>query len=322
MRSKVFALCFAVALMAQTPEFEVASVKPSPPIEPLKLMAGKMHLGMLVDAARVDIGGMSLAELIRTAYRVKPYQVIGPDWMKSERYDVMAKMPEGASKDQVPEMLQELLADRFKLKTHRDNKEHSVYALVVGKNGPKLKEAAPDPDPAVAPATPSSTGGMVVGQGETQVRIDPNKDGKGATIAGKQFGQMKVSVGEGGIMRMEFLKMNMSSLADLLSRMTDRPVVDMTELKGSYQLTLDLSMDEMRTMAMAAASSMGMPLPMGHGGGPGDGPRAAAPAEAASTPGGSSIFGAVQQLGLKLDPRKLPLETVVVDHLERSPTEN
>src|ERR1035441_9283141 len=132
--------------LGQTPAFEVASVKPAAPLDRSQMLSGQMHVGMKVDAARVDIGSMSLAELIRVAYRVKAYQVSGPDWMASERFDVLAKLPEGASSGQVPEMLQALLAERFKLSVHRESKEHAVYALVVGKNGPKLKESAPDAD--------------------------------------------------------------------------------------------------------------------------------------------------------------------------------
>ena len=75
------------------------------------MQAGKMHVGMKVDAARVDIGYLSLADLIMTAYKVKAHQVVGPDWMRTDRFDILAKMPEGATKEQVPEMLQGLLAD-------------------------------------------------------------------------------------------------------------------------------------------------------------------------------------------------------------------
>src|SRR5450432_3867435 len=84
----------AGAAFGQTPEaplqFEVASIKPAPPFNPAMMMSGQpMHIGMKVDGARVDIGSMSLADLIRTAYRVKPYQVTGPDWMGAQRFDVL-----------------------------------------------------------------------------------------------------------------------------------------------------------------------------------------------------------------------------------------
>src|SRR5260370_21005376 len=81
---------------APAPQFEVASIKPSPPLNPGLIKSGQMHIGMKIDKARVDIGNMSLADLIRTAYRLKPYQVSGPDWMGAQRFDVLATLPDGA----------------------------------------------------------------------------------------------------------------------------------------------------------------------------------------------------------------------------------
>jgi uncharacterized protein (TIGR03435 family) len=289
--------------LGQTPAFEVASVKPAAPLDRSQMLSGQMHVGMKVDAARVDIGSMSLAELIRVAYRVKAYQVSGPDWMASERFDVLAKLPEGASSGQVPEMLQALLAERFKLTVHRESKEHAVYALVVGKNGPKLKESAPDAD---APAATNDA--------NPQVRISGRGENTQVSISGGQIGTAHMSMGPNGTMHLEAPKMNMAAFADTLSRFFDRPVVDLTELKGTYQVALDLSMEDLRN----AARTMGIMGP-GMGGGR-DGARP--PADAASDPGGLSIFAAVQQLGLKLEPRKVALEFVVIDHLEKAPTEN
>lgn len=285
------------------PAFEVASVKPAAPLDRSQMRSGQMHVGMKVDAARVDIGSMSLADLIRVAYRVKAYQVSGPDWMASERFDVLAKLPEGASREQVPEMLQALLAERFKLTVHLEGKEHAVYALVVGKNGPKLKESAPDAD---APAG--------VGSAALDVSVSGRGENTQVSISGGPIGTAHMSMGPNGTMRLEAPKMNMAALADTLSRFFDRPVVDLTELKGSYQVALDLSMEDLRN----AARTMGI---MGPGMGAGRG-GAQPPADAASDPAGLSIFAAVQQLGLKLEPRKVGIDLVVVDHLEKTPTEN
>ena len=83
---------------AAAPTFEVASVKPAGPLNPAAIASGQMRVGMKIDAARVDIGSLSLADLIRIAYRVKAYQVSGPDWMSTERFDVRAKLPEGATR--------------------------------------------------------------------------------------------------------------------------------------------------------------------------------------------------------------------------------
>jgi uncharacterized protein (TIGR03435 family) len=293
----------AGAAMGQTATFEVASVKPAAPLDRSQILSGQMHVGMKIDAARVDIGSMSLTDLIRVAYRVKPYQISGPDWMASERFDVLAKLPEGASGGQVPEMLQALLAERFKLTVHRERKEHAVYALVVGKNGPKLKESASDAD---APAE--------INDANPQVRVSGRGENTQVSISGGQIGTAHMSMGPGGTMHLEAPKMNMAAFADTLSRFFDRPVVDLTELKGTYQVALDLSMEDLRN----AARNFGVMAP-GLGGGRG---AARPPADAASDPGGLSIFAAVQQLGLKLEPRKTPLDLIVIDHLEKTPTEN
>ena len=264
-------------------------------------MAGKMHVGMNVDGARVDIGNFSLADLVRVAYRVKAYQISGPDWMKSERFDVMAKIPEGVSKDKVPEMLQALLEERFGVKVHRESKEHAVYALVVAKGGAKLKDAPPDED------IPENAPGMAIGTEKGPVRM--TTDSKGVVVRSANTGTTRMSMQPNGNMRMESSKVSMSDFADMLSRFVDRPVVDRTELTGHYQVALELSMEDMRNIARSA----GVTIPGG-----GDGK----PAEAASDPSGGTIFQAVQQLGLKLEPRKDAIETLVVDHVEKTPTEN
>ncbi len=317
----VFALIGGVA-WAQAPSsgpaFEVASIKPAPPLDPAKIMSGKMHVGMNIDAARVEIGNLSLSDLIRIAYKIKPYQLTGQDWMKAQRFDIMAKMPEGGTKEQVPQMLQALLADRFKLAIHRDSKEQSVYALVVGKNGLKMTEAEPDPVVAAEgapPAEPPGSGGMVIGKGENQARFKQSSDGKTTTISSSQM-QTKVSMIEGGMMRMEFSKMKMEVLTTMLSQMVDHPVIDMTELKGNYQVALELSMEEMQAMGRAAAAAAGMAMPA-----PPPRKDTSAPGDDASAPA-SSVFAAVQKLGLKLEPRKAPVETIVVDHVEKMPSEN
>src|SRR2546423_10253566 len=90
--------------------FDVASIKPAEPIT-AAIAAGRLHVGMTVKGNTVDIGFMSLAELIPMAFKLKQYQVSGPDWLASQRFDILAKMPGGATQDQVPEMLQALLAE-------------------------------------------------------------------------------------------------------------------------------------------------------------------------------------------------------------------
>jgi uncharacterized protein (TIGR03435 family) len=325
------------ALLAQTPEpaFEVASIRPAPPITELaaQIRSGKAHVGMSIDGARADFGFVSLADLIVQAYRIKPYQLTGPDWMKQQRFDVTAKIPDGASKDQVPEMLQSLLADRFKLAVRRETKELPVYALVVGKNGLKMKESPPEEAAAASsdapgsvarssetPPAPGGRAGFALGTPDGPVTV--RQEGRGMVITGGPEGTMRVSAGENGNMRMEMSRMSMPRLADLLTPFVDRPVVDMTELKGAYQVALELPMQELVNMARAMAPEL-----TGPGGPIGRGPNPAGAADGpgtpvASDPSGTSMFQAVQQLGLRLEPRKAPVETIVVDRLEKTPTEN
>src|SRR5579859_5375650 len=137
---------------SQTPKlaFEVASIKPSAPLDMAALRVGKAHIGTRINASRVDIGTTPLFNLICTAYRLRPYQVSGPEWLKTTNFDIQATIPAGASADNVPDMLRTLLEERFGLKTHHDAKEQSVYALVVAKGGPKLTPSTPATAAAIA----------------------------------------------------------------------------------------------------------------------------------------------------------------------------
>jgi uncharacterized protein (TIGR03435 family) len=299
------------SLLAQTPTFEVASVKPSEPITPAMVASGKLHAGMKIDGKRVDIGNFGLMQLICKAYDVKAYQVSGPSWLKTvglsgQRFDIVANLPEGATKEQVPQMLQALLAERFKLVIHRESKDQAVYAMVIGKGGLKIEEsqppaASPDgavPNPAVTGSSSVSVsqtkGGAVVSDGSgKQQKMTPSPDGKS--------------------MRFEIWGATLAELAEGLSPMVDHPIVDMTGLTGKYHVTLDISMQELMNIARAAGAA----VPAAEGGGD-----ASKPAELASDPGGSSLFATIQTLGLKLEPRKSPMSFIVVDTVEKMPTEN
>ncbi len=306
-RHIVLAALAAAGLYAQGLTFEVASIKPAAPINPHELMMGRLRVGMKVDAAQVNIAYLSVADMIRIAYEVKPYQIVGPESMKGQRWDVVAKLPEGASTDQVPQMLQALLKERFKLAVHRETKEHAVYALVVGKNGPKLKpsEDAPKAEAAPAEAAP--------GRGSMTATV--GADAKGMLISSDKLGTVRVVAAPGVGLRLEASKATSAALADMLSRMVDRPVVDMTGLKGTYQIAVNLTLEDMRNMAAAAGFVMPNAAP---------GSRMEQRMEAAGLDpeAGGSIFQNVQQLGLKLEGRKEPMEMLVVDHVEKEPTEN
>jgi len=314
-----------MALAQTTPTFEVASIKPAAPLDMAKIAAGVQagqmpKLGPHVDQARAEYTYMSLKELIVLAYKVKPFQVTGPDWMASQRFDIVAKLPDGASKDDAPKMLQALLEERFKLAVHRESKEHPVLALVVGKAGPKLKES-PEASAPIDENAPLKPGEMKVETGEGTVRVTVGKDGSASMNMGAKGTVTYKMDPATRSMHLEASKVTMAGFADMLTQISQSiggggpQVVDMTELKGNYQVALDLSLEDLMGMARAAGADVPMPA----GGGPGRG----SPAPAASDPSGSSsVFAAVQALGLKLERRKAVLEQLVVDHVEKSPTEN
>ena len=306
------------------PAFEVASIKPAAPITsltPAMIQSGKLRIGMTVVGSRVDIGFMSLADLIRTAYDVKPHQISGPDWMAAERFDITAKLPDGATKDQVNVMLQALLAERFKLTVHHETKDRPVYALIVGKGGSKLKESEPETDADVAKADAAKKGApppMMVVNGQSMTATQ-SRDGMTATIAGGPTGPIKVSVGPAGE-HFEASRMTLAAFAEMLTPMVDRPVVDMTDLKGTYQLSFDIPLAEIMAMASKLMATAGMTMPAGLPSGATGGGSSSAPTS--SDPSGVSIFQSVQQLGLKLDARQAPTDVIVIDHVEKTPTED
>jgi uncharacterized protein (TIGR03435 family) len=122
---------------APPPAFDVASVKRSPP-QPLG-KGGSSN--MRADPGRLTCTNVPLKRYLMAAWGLKDYQVSAPDWMNDEHYELTATMPAGTPPHEVLLMLQGLLVDRFKLATHRETKELAVYALVVDRNGLKLKPA-------------------------------------------------------------------------------------------------------------------------------------------------------------------------------------
>ena len=303
-------------------------------MEPAKMMSGQIRVGMKIDGARAEYSFMSLTDLICKAYDIKAHQLSGPDWMKTVRWDIQATLPEGATKDQAPAMLQALLKERFKMEIHKDTKELNVYALVQGKGGHKMKAAEPDPPPPVSESegapkeepAKDAKGGQVGSMTVNGEKMVMKQTSNGMVMRGGEIGEVKTTFNNGQL-HMEFAKVEMVRFAEMLTKFVDRPVNDETQVKGKYQVALELSMSEMMNMARRAGMGPAMGGGPGGPGGPGvggigAGAGAARPADSASDPGGSTIFAAVEQLGLKLAPRKGPVEMIVVDHLEKTPTEN
>jgi uncharacterized protein (TIGR03435 family) len=266
--------------------FEVATIKPAPPITAAMAAAGQFHVGMKVDGARVDIGYSSLSDLIRMAYDVKPHQISAPDWIVEQKWDILAKMPDGSAPNQVPQMLQTLLAERFGLTVHRENRDSRVYGLEVAKGGAKLKESSPADD-------------------DAPLQIATNRDGN-STVTGGGHGVTKTEMHPDGSMHLVSSKMNLALLCDSLSYYLDRPVVDMTHLTGNYVIEMEFSAADLRTAAMKSGAAA-YPI---------------ATADAASEPAGLSLIGSVQKLGLRLEPQQAAMETIVVDRAEKTPRAN
>jgi uncharacterized protein (TIGR03435 family) len=242
-----------------------------------------------MDGSHVRIASFSLRDLVVRAYGVKAAQVTGPDWIASERYDVNATLPAGSTADDIPVMLQGLLTDRFKVKIHREKKEFPVYALILGKTPLKLIEDAQDPDTAdskgaVNAAATGSAAGVSVNLGR----------GSYYTFADNQF---------------EAKKMSVNMLCLQLERYVDRPIINMTDLQGTYDVTLKLTPEDYQAMLIRIAVNSGVVLP----------PQVLQYMEGNSI---GSLFEAIQQAGLKLDARKAPLDLIVVDQAQKTPTEN
>jgi uncharacterized protein (TIGR03435 family) len=250
MKLALTALFLCIALRAQNPslEFEVASIKLN--------TSGSGDSESHTDQGRLTTRNFSLKSLISWAFGVRDYQLEGPDWLGSQRFDISAKFPEALPSG--PEnreqynaafrsMMQKMLQDRFHLTVHHTTKPSAVYGLVVGKNGVKFKE-------------------VPLGASHSSSR---NTHYTGQSIAMDQF-------------------------ATFLSMRMELPVLNATGLKGYYDLTLDW-------------------VPESHSNKP----------ETGAAPEGPTLADAVaDQLGLKLEHRKAPIDMLVVDNVDKLPTEN
>ncbi len=296
----------------------------SAPLDMAKLQAdmqaGKMpNFGAHLDGLRAEYNYMSMHDLIVYAYKVKPYQVTGPDWITTARFDIVARLPEGSSKDDAPAMLKALLEDRFKLQAHIESKDLPVFGLVVGKDGPKLKDS---------PANPPIDESAELKPGERKMDLP---DGPARISQDMKTGKANVNMGERGAytdtvdvqsqtLHVEGTGISMAGFTDMLNQMMQiggtsaKQVVDQTGLKGHYEVSLDLSLADI--MALARRQGIDMPGAPPPPGGAGE----------ASDPGGggggSTVTGSVEKLGLKLESTKAQVQQLVVDHVEKTPTEN
>jgi uncharacterized protein (TIGR03435 family) len=281
------------------PEFEVASIKLIAPGQPMpSTVGGRIH------GNRAEYSYMSLRQLVADAYQVLPSQVHCPDWFLTERFDVTAEMPAGSKKEDARLMLQSLLVDRFRLAVHLESREETVAALIVGQEGLKLKESPPEPmNYAPSNAERSDTSG----------RDKTAKTGSSTSVTMGPVG-VHVSVNPGNSsVRFEASRATMTDLIRFLFNFdvsNGRPIVDRTNLKGEYEIVLDIPMPQAGTPPPseggASSSANGIPHP----------------AEYASDPGNGRTLQSLKSYGLDLKRMKAPVEYLVVDHAEKMPTEN
>ena len=243
------------------PAFEVAAIKPN--------KSGGGHSSSGFNNGRFTAQNVSVKILIQyDAYAIPGPQILGgPDWLGSQRFDIDAKVDDTTAErmDKLPypqrnllmhQLVQQLLADRFKLAVHWEQKEFPVYALVAAaKNGPGLHPAK-----------------------------DPNKDSRSSNNG---------SLTDEGVTMTDLAQ----QMTQILSREVGRIVIDKTSLQGKYDLTLTWSPDNHSANFTNASADNAAPL-------------------------GPSIFTAVkEQLGLKMEATKAPVEVLVIDHIE-APSEN
>ncbi len=198
--------------------FEVASLRPAAPLNDAR-QSGIRGGPRTADPGRITIRAMPLRTLLREAYGLQFYQVSAPAWADDERYDVVANVPAGATREESMTMLQNLLADRLKVKARVEKREMPVYALRVGKNGHKLvpSEGEVDED------------GIADYFRTTRVM---GKDGFPVTAGVLRSGIVFSFGPEGG--KVAVVRQRLARFAALLSNRLDRPVVDETGLKGLY----------------------------------------------------------------------------------------
>jgi bla regulator protein BlaR1 len=251
---------------AAPPKFEVASIKPT----------GSRGGGMMRPMPGRLTATAPLRVLMEAAYHVQPFQIVGgPEWIRSDQYEIDARATGNPGNAQMMFLLQSLLADRFQLRFHRESREMPIYALAPTRGGLKLPPPR-DGSCAEEQAPPPGLG-------------DPTPK--------PRCGGTDVAL-ESGAWHMRGGKVPMAEFVRVLSLMLGRTVTDQTEFSPTFDVDLQFRADD--TIA-------GFPPP----------PPEAIPAETASP----SIFSAVQQLGLRLESTKGPVEVLVIEHVEK-PSEN
>jgi len=261
-------ILLAALLLSQS--FDAASVKPGPAGNSGRFtMTGGPGTS---DPTFLRYTNVPLKRVLMTAYDMKYWQITGPDWLNTLRFEITARVPEGSTKEQSAAMMRNLLTERFQMTVRRETKELPIYALLKDKAGAKLKpsgEAAGD-DAAIA-----------------TVKQNEGKDGFPVLAPGASGIIVETRNGRG---RISGFQADLAKLADFLSTQLGRPVFDQTGIAGIFDFVVYYR------------------------------PENATVDDANQYP---EIFDALrEQLGLRLEARKGPVEMLVIDHIEKVPTGN
>jgi len=274
----------------------VATVKPSTydPTKPSILDASK-H-GIHYYPARFTSGGMPLKFLFAIAYDTNMTQIAAPGWMEKQPFDIEARFPKRATKDDVPKMLQALLKERFNLAFHVEKKEGKVYALIVGKHGAKLKPALPD-SPQEDASAPLKPGEQWVGEGEAKHKKIINKDGSNTIDMGKRGTWTQKFDWQNKTAYWERSKITMEEFAAFLPSILIKAgegqwkIVDQTGIKGEYHVALNYKLRNI--------------------------PNKAENGDAFDPLGDGSLNRSLSALGLRLEIQRALIERYVIDHAEK-----
>jgi uncharacterized protein (TIGR03435 family) len=270
--------------------FDVVSVKLSvPSANPLE-----HRLLRITTPDRVRYLGINLKDVMMTAYGLEEYQVIAPDWMSTTDVDIEATMGVGTTAAQLRVMLQNLLVDRFKLTFHWGTKQLPRYSILVGRGGPKMRESAAVPSSGDSAPPPGIEG-------------PPKLDADGFPISHGAYRDGVGTIRINGRSRLHAQRATMQDLARELSSKLQlaAPVTDETGLTAKYDFTLKFAtpgwngrFEDIPQLGISASAFEGMePLP--------------------------ELAAALQsQLGLKLEQKRTPVDVLVVEHLEKTPTAN
>lgn len=263
-------------------ESQTRALGPRPEFEVASVKISKSSTagpGVRITPGRLNVENLTLHRLIFVAYRIRDFQISsGPGWINSERYDIDAKTEASNGADAMLRMLQALLEDRFHLRFHHETKEGAVYFVTIAKNGSKMHAASCVP-------------------------FDPNNLPKQAAMSdherGSQCGGISRSANalDGDGMSLEDATgPAFQSLAGQLSLVLDRPVINRTGLSGRFDVHLRWNADQ----------------------GPSDPQNEPSSPSPSADQNGPSIFTAIQeQLGLKLEAGKGPVDNFVIDHVEK-----